>query len=285
MEVRAPRLQPKAWDFTSTRAYIGAFDLWAKQYWKKYSRRAFASWGKISSPNCLTLIVNGKRSLSKGWLLGFVRAAKLENTEAKYLGLLVDLEHSTDFNEREEILQKMHSTLHSNSILSIAGDHLELVRNPNAWTLYHMLSLSDQNGEAFWFKSRLIKKLSVDEIREAIDLLKRLNLVVESNKGVLRAKESKLESGDQFQSAENRIFHRHALDEAKHALEDIPIEKRNFGSLTIAIPFNREEEFKKEINQFGLRLLEKYESATQVNGNLFRINIQLYPLTEMEKQS
>jgi|GEM_PF-2211016 len=277
--------KPRTWDFTSTRAYICAFDLWARQNWKKYSRRAFASWGKISSPNCLTLIINGKRVLSRAWLPGFIRAAKLERTEGIYLELLMDLEHSTDFAEREKILETMRTTLQSNSIFSIAGDHLELVRNPNAWTIYHMLSLEGQNGEAFWFKSRLIEKLSVVEIREATELLKRLGLVSETKEGVLQAKESKLESADQFRSAENRIFHRYILEEANMALENISIDERSFGSLTISIPLEKEEEFKQEINCFGRKLLKKYEFTNPVNGNLFRVNLQLYPLTEMEKQS
>jgi uncharacterized protein (TIGR02147 family) len=286
MEIRAEKhAQPRAWDFTSTQEYVRGLDLWAKQHWKGYSRRAFASWGKIPSPNCLSLIVNGKRSLSNGWLRGFIRAAKLENTEATYLELLINLEQSTAIERREEILQKMHSVLNSESIISIVGDRLELIRNQNAWTLYHMLGLVDQNGDPFWFKSRLRQKISVSEIREALELLKRLKLVTELPSGALEAQAAMLESGDQFQSAENRIFHRFALEESRHALESIPIEQRNFGSLTITIPIQREEEFKEEVNRFGKKLLEKYGSAKRVHGNLFRINLQLYPLTQMEKHS
>lgn len=277
--------RPRVWNFTRSRDFIRAYDLWARKYIRGYTRRSFAKWANISSPNFLTLVIADKRSLSEAWLGGFVRAAKLSHSESKYIESLVRLEHTTDDGERELLLQKMHDVLAIEPTVNLVGDLLELVRSPVTWTLYHMLSLADQESSAFWFRSRLIKKLGVKEIRDALELIARLGLAEIQDNGRLVPKSTKIESSDQFESAQNRIFHRFVLDEAKANLEAVAPEDRSYGSLTVAVSHSQEEEFKKEISRFGRRLLEKYGSMQPIDGNLFRVNLQLYPLTQSEKKS
>lgn len=201
--------------------------------------------------------------------------------EAKYFRRLSEWEESRDFQKREDLMSQMSEILQEGSVTSLAGDLLDLVQNPLAWTLFFMMELKNQKADAWWFKNRLIQKYSIPQIRQALAVLERQELISE-NQGQYQAKLKKIESPDQFEKVQNFIFHRHMIDESHQALEHIPQAKRNFGSLTVAIPKDKIEKFKKEINNFGKDLLHRYGGVPKVEGELFRVNVQLYPLTKLE---
>jgi uncharacterized protein (TIGR02147 family) len=275
---REPR--PQAWDFLTTREFVAAFDAWARGHLRGYSRRAFARWAKIPSANALTVIISGERHLSQTWLGPFVRGAKLSDDEAEYLGKLVELESATDRKRREELLESIQLLVAKRGVTSLAGDTLELLRNPLAWTLYSMTGLAGQDGTPKWFKSRLVEKVAMPEIHKALDLLVRLDLVERDERGALRAKAVHLESPDQFKDAQNSAFHRHVLGEAGRVLDTYAPATRAFGSLTLTVDAEDEAAFRDEVNRFGRKMLKKYGKPGPLRGQLFRVNIQLYPLTE-----
>jgi uncharacterized protein (TIGR02147 family) len=272
--------KPRAWNFVSTREFVAAFDTWARCHHRGYSRRAFARWAGVASPNFLTLIISGKRPLSRIWLGPFVKAAKLDALEREYLSLLVDLESSSSAQVREGLVEAMDKLLNEASVTSLAGDRLALLRNPVAWTLLHMLGLEGQDGQPKWFKSRLRKKLSVPELRQSLDLLERLGLLETLPDGSLRAREARLLSPDQLEKAQNYEFHRFVLSEASEILETLDPRERAFGSLTVVVARDKETEFRAEVARFGQQLLKKYGMEGKVDGDLFRMNLQLYPLTQ-----
>lgn len=270
--------KPCIWNFLSTRDYVTAYDEWARTSLRGYSRRAFSRWAHISSPNALTLVISGKRRLSKDWLPGFIQAAKLQGDEAKFLELLARLENSPDRLEREKLLEDAYSLVSTNSHLSLAGTTLTLIHNPLAWTLYHMIEIPGQDGSAKWFKAHLRRKVPVPEIQEGLELLLRLGLAVRKPSGALQGQSLHIESPDQIREAQNASFHRHVLAEAARFIDENEPAERAFGSGTLLVPEDRVEEFRAEVNKFGRKLLQQYEKSG-ARARLYRFNIQVYPLT------
>jgi len=284
MTSKALQHQPRIWDYPTTRDYVEAYDQWALENTKRYTRRAFARRGKVNSPNYIGLVIAGKRKLHATWAQGFAFAAKLEGTERTYLDILVQLENTSLSTERDKLLSRLHHLIQDQAIKGLASSQIEIIQQPEAWSIYHLLSIRGPSQDLSWFKNKLRKKMPIDEIRKALKLLIKLDLIKKTETGYER-KNSKIKSPDQLRSAENRIFHRYALAEAREALEEIPIAERNFGSLTIAVGTERTAELQNEVNRFGQMLLEKYGSQHPVAGELFRLNVQLYPLTEKDKTS
>ncbi len=277
--------RPLVWNYLSSRDFVVAYDDWAKGSLRGYSRRTFSRWAQISSPNAITLIVSGKRKLSREWLPGFVRGAKLLPVEGNYLALLVDLEMASDRETRERLLEEAYRLVSRNNGVSLAGDTLTLLKNPLAWTLYHMLTLKGQDGSAKWFKAKLLNRHAVPEIQQGLLLLERLKLAERLPNGSLKAKANQLESSDQIKAEQNASFHRHVLSEATQFIDNHEPAQRAFGSLTVVVPEDRAEEFKAEVNKFGRMLLKKYDVSAPASGTLYRLNVQLYPLTLQESES
>ncbi len=274
--------RPRAQDFLSTRDYVRAFDVWAATGLRGYSRRAFARWARISSPNFLTLVVQGKRALSEAWLEGFLAAAKLERDEADHLRRLARLERTRDPRAQSEQLDEIRRRLARAGAPSLAADRLEILRRPLAWTLYHMLDLVDAEARPGWFKKRLrLGVAKADEIQSLLGVLERLGLVRSDDEG-WHSLEKKLESTDQLRRAENAAFHAHVLAEAAEAVQSLDPEERAFGSLTATVPRDKIEELKQEVNRFGRHLMERYATSNKTDGEVVRVNIQLYPLTRRD---
>ncbi len=269
----------KAQNYLSTIEFVTAFDRWAQAELPNYSRRAFAKWARIASPNFLSLVINGKRPLVGAWLEGFIQAAKLEVDEAAYMKLLSRFENSRDAKEKSEILDQIRTEFNSSEIKSLAADQLEVLTDPKAWTLYHMLDLAEQNSSWVWFKNRLrLDKWMGPQIQESLDRLMRLGLVELGDK-FYSSKKKLLQSPDQIRKEANSQYHKNVLQEASVALDELDPQERAFGSLTATVPKEKLESLRAEINKFGQHLLKTYASTEKVDGEVIRINIQLYPLT------
>jgi uncharacterized protein (TIGR02147 family) len=275
--------QPNIFNFLITRDYVAAFDKWAQTNIKPYSRRSFAHWAKVASPNFLTLVIGNKRHLTGDWLEGFIVAAKLPVAEAQHLRLISQFENTKDQTQKIKILEKIQKSFANSKVKNLAADQLQVLTDPAAWVIYHMLDLEDQERSLVWFKNRLrFYKLKGPEIQNSLDLLARLNLIEPKGKAY-KSKEKYIESPDQIKKGANHFYHKNVLAEASEALDVLEPIERAFGSLTATVSREKIEKLKEEINQFGQHLLKTYASSEQVDGEVMRINIQLYPLTRKEK--
>jgi uncharacterized protein (TIGR02147 family) len=277
--------RPLTIDYLQSQEYVIQFDNWAAKSLSGYSRRTFARWAKLSSPNFMTLVIQGKRSLQGEWLDGFIFAAKLNKIEEKYLRLLVLFEKSKNSNERSEILNQIHELLLGMKVKSLAYSQLEVLTQPAAWTVYHMLDLIDQNSSPLWIKQRLrFLELTVPEITKIFSLLKSLGLVSTKN-GKLVANQKLIQSPNQVRKDANVIYHKYILEEAIRGIDVLQPEERAFGSMTGTIRREKLKDLKEEINRFGQHLLSKYGTSEPVEGEVMRVNIQLYPLTKKNEDN
>jgi uncharacterized protein (TIGR02147 family) len=276
--------RPVLRNYLCIRDFVADFDRWAKTNLRGYSRRAFARWGNIESPNFLTLVIKGQRALKGQWLDGFIKAAGLETLDAKYLKLLSQFENTRNADDRGLVLEEIKEHLKDHGQKSIAGDQLEILTNPVAWTVYHMMDLIDHSKSPIWFKKRIrFLNLDTEKIIESISILKRIGLIKESESSYLSL-EHQLYSPDQIQKDSNHRFHKNILEESLNALENLEPSERSFGSLTATVREDQISELKKEVGKFGQLLLKKYSSKGKVEGEVYRMNIQLYPLTKKESE-
>lgn len=225
-------------------------------------------------------MIAGKRQLQGQWLEGFITAAQLATAEAEYLRLMSSLDQCDSSKERERLLSKILELVESRSIASLTTSQLQLLRKPLAWTLLYMTHLADHSSEPKWFKKRLRKSMSIPEIREALDLLENLGLIELTSEGLYQANAQRLKTSDQVERAQNYEFHKFVLNEGLSMLEELDPRERAYGSLTIAVPKNKIEEFKAEVSRFSKGLLVKYGNDNSVSGEIMRLNFQLYPLTQ-----
>jgi uncharacterized protein (TIGR02147 family) len=77
-----------------------------------------------------------------------------------------------------------------------------------------------------------------------------------------------------------RHSHREALTMGAEKLESVPLELRDFSSMTIAVSMERLPEAKKLIRAFQKQLSELLENGKRTE--VYQICMQLYPMTELQ---
>lgn len=272
--------KPNALNYLTTWDYVKDYDLWAQKNRTGYSKRTFAKWAKVQSPNFISLLISKKRTLKGEWLEKFISTSQMTANESAHFRRLSDFENAKSTSEREKIFVEIRTKLTHDGSANLVLDQLEILTQPELWILYHMLDLSDQQATALWFKHRLrFLKMSGAQVDEAFKTLQRLGLV-EREKEVFHSKEKRLNSPDQIKAQSNATYHKHILQESALALVELSAEERAFGSMTATVEQEKIQDLKNEINKFGQYLMSKYASKGSVDGEVFRINIQLYPLTK-----
>ena len=276
--------KPNALDFLATTEFAEQIELWASKTFPGYSRRTFAKWAGVASPNFMTLVLDGKRPLRGAWLDGFCKAAQLPADQCAHLKALSDFEATRDPRKRKEMLDKIHQSLAKLNARSLAQDQLDTLTHPLAWTILQMLDLKDQTGSPIWFKHRLRSRTAGAEVADALALLKRLGLT-QTKGGKIRPLQKIVQSPDQVKRSSNALYHGNVLREAISMLDEVETTERAYGSLTVTVQKDKIEQLKSEVNKFGQYLLSNYASSEPVDGEVLRLNIQLYPLTSKSENS
>lgn len=147
------------------------------------------------------------------------------------------------------------------------------------WEYYAFLQLLKVRG----FKSDtewLAQRLGVGEprVRLVIRHLLDLGFIIEDKKkGFLRATPS-LETSDGVESQALQASHQDSLDIAKRKLESVPVELRDFSSVTMSITTEKIPQAKAIIREFQEKLHALLSSGPQ--DEVYQFNCQLFPLTK-----
>jgi uncharacterized protein (TIGR02147 family) len=118
--------------------------------------------------------------------------------------------------------------------------------------------------------------LPVTKIRKAIKNLVQLGLV-EQRSGVFHSTGKKFTTSTDIPSAFIRANHIQGLDLARKVITDVPVELRDFSSMTVSCDLDQINEIKKRIETFR-RSLSSFMESTR-GKSVCRLQIQLFPLT------
>jgi uncharacterized protein (TIGR02147 family) len=232
-----------------------------------YSIRAFAKKLQVSS-GALSEILAGKRRLTESLAKRIISRLAMRPRDARRLMLLVQEEYI----EASCMGEDTAST-------TVPVDEFELI---SQWEHFAILSLTETKGfksDVKWIAERL--GISFSKAKRAILRLESLGHLVNEG-GKLKRKKTRLQSSDDIINISVRRSHYGDLDLAKRSLDRDDISIRDFTSITLPADTHLMEMAKKKIRRFQ----DEMESLFEGNDcdEVYRMNIQLYPLTKIEGQ-
>src|SRR5262249_38507672 len=128
------------------------------------------------------------------------------------------------------------------------------------WYYFAILSLGklkDNQASAKWISKQL--GISFPEAKAAYEKLKACGYIKEAN-GKFSQATRPLHSSRDIPSRTIRRYHKQNLDLAKDRMETVPVELREYTSMTIAVDRQKLARAKKMIHEFKLRLSRYLES-------------------------
>lgn len=228
----------------------------------KYSLRAFARQLSLH-PGTLSQILRGKRRVSNRLLLCL--AGKLDITPDKLNTLL---ESNADRN---------HARKWRADIPMLANDVFTVIADWYHFAILELISVNGFEANENWVSKRL--GISVVEIKNAVSRLKRLKLLEIGPSGEWLVCYHNIGVTDEIVTTPAmRKLQRQLLEKALSALDEVPVERRDQSSMTMAIDSLNISQARDLITRFRRDLCALLQSSPHKNS-VYNLTISLYPLT------
>jgi uncharacterized protein (TIGR02147 family) len=241
-----------------------------------YSLRAWSRQLGFKNPSLLSAVLRGERRLSPELTSKIEKNLALSEGERRYFKLLI-LKSKTKRELERTLLQTLASEMKPPSqVFQMALEQFRLISDWFHFAILELLELHDFHSNVAFLSKRLIGDLPVVVLREAVGRLINQGLVKVTPNGWRKAK-GKPKVGDQVPSEAIKQHHHQMLGLGALALNEQPLEQRDFRSSSIAIHQDDLNKAKKWIQELHRKLQGLAVSKTA--DEVFVFNSQFFSLT------
>lgn len=246
-----------------------------------YSLRAFAR--KLDlSPSALSEIFNGKRRISQKIALRVLeRLNYAPNEIARLLSSLDDKTPGSAAVDAKRNTTQL-SLQRKVDFLQLSNDQFNMIGEWQHFALLSLIETKNFKSEVSWMANRL--GLTTAQTQSTLERLIRLGFVRKKN-GKYTTNKQALLTSDDIPNQAVRKSHYADLKLAEKALDECPIELRDFTANTVSVNTKQLEKAKDLIRRFQDELTLLLEEGTC--DEVYKFTFYLYPLTtnDLKKDS
>jgi uncharacterized protein (TIGR02147 family) len=229
-----------------------------------YSLRSMANQIDIDSSS-LSQIISGKRKASVKLIRKICQNLKADPRHVEFFVKYAEKRKSRLATVKAE----QHYKLMSEDTLSVISIWYH-------YAIMELISVKQFQNNIFWIAKSL--SISVSEAAMAVERLLRLNLIKEEN-GVLSKTEEFVTSYTPGKTTEaKKELQRQVLKLGLKAIDDVPLEKRNMTSMTMAINVDKLPEAVELITQFRRQLCAFMSDDKR--SVVYQLGVQFYPISK-----
>jgi len=239
--------------------------------------RELAKEAGLRSSATISMILHGKRRLTIAAAEKIAGALGLSDRRKAYLLLLAGIGYAKNEEERHVIWER---ALKLKSLSDVKALPLRQYRCLSIWyypVIYSLVAMSDFNRDPEWVAKRLGRNITSRMVRQALGDLLNLGLI-EDKGGKLVQALGALSTKEEIKDLGVRRYHQQMLELAKESI-NVPMELRELNGLTIGLSPERIGEVKARIRNFRSEL-NQYLSQFDDAGEVYQLNIHLFPLTQ-----
>lgn len=247
-----------------------------------FSYRSFAQKAGYASPSFLKLVIDGKSNLSNESIFRFAKALGLRGKEVDLFEALVLFSQARSDEDRNHYYTRLQRAGASqDEIAKLGQEQFEVYSEWFGLVIREMLHLPDFREDPAWIASRLNPPVTEAAARKFLNLLSDTGLVERADDGRLRPSDSNVATPENLRSLAVRNFHRRMLAHAGRALDEVPVEQRDFSAVTMTLSKQQFEQFKDLISAFEDELMQIANSGPDSRGaEVYHLAVQLIPLTK-----
>lgn len=243
------------------------------------THRAFSAQCGYKSSGAISLLMSGRRRMSREAGDRIAKALGLTPSERDHLRRMVDFALADDFDERAEVLRRMTAAQRFATEWKGTLDAYEFYRDWTAPVVRELASLPDFQEDPVWIASRMHKRIRVDEARDAIGRLLTAGYLTRDDDGRLRPATPIVATPSEVQSDALKHFQRQMMELAGDALDTQERERRDMRVITMAISESQAARLKAMLTQFHKEVLELVVEDEPIEA-VYQLNTQLFSLTD-----
>lgn len=257
--------RPQVADFTRPAEFLKALHTYHKKHSRFSLSQRIEGVGTISQ-SLVSLILNGRRSLTSENLEAVANIFKLTDQEKEALDGLVQIDQVPPSPPR--VVQKVRGRETKNHILS---DWL----NPYVKDLISLQGFAPEPRRLFKMLSGLAPQA---RIGRSIDFLLKEGFWIRNENGQVVPEDHAVISTVDIPSSAIRDFHKKALDIAKDGLAKFPTTKRKASTFIISLDKDKLEDLRKILEDFENQLSDFAERNQNGKDHLVQVVAHLTPV-------
>lgn len=271
-------------DFSDYRNFLRDHHQAKKQASGSWSYGLWAQKLGLKDNSLLVRIINGKREAGPLLTQKFIDYFKFDAKESQYFQELIKI---AKFGNHPEVgpllrlkLQKQNPRL---GFSLIDEQEFSLISHWLYYALRQLCKLPQFRPDPLWIEKELQFKATPKQIQKALDLLIAKNLIVENKEqGRWEVGPRAIRTEYDFASEAIKQFHEGSLDNAKKAVREVPVDHREYLSLTMAFPreemMNAKKALRDFVEEFNQRFIDRKMDS------VYQLQINFYPLSKIKKE-
>ncbi len=263
----------EVYQFSDYRRYLRSVLEKRCQQNPRYSLRAFARDLGLT-PSYLSEVINGKRNLTLNQAGRFSENLLFTDKEMNYFSDLIQVEHSKSEKIRSIATRRISKIRDQSKFSEVELDAFNVISDWYHSAILELTETKEWKSDPKWIAKRL--GISVIEASEGLSRLIRVGILAEVE-GIVKKSKAKFKVGKDTPSTAIRSHHKQILAKANVALEEQGLNEREFGSLTIAVPSDKIDDYKKLIREFknNLHSLNEGQDCDEV----YTLGIQFFRIS------
>jgi uncharacterized protein (TIGR02147 family) len=244
-----------------------------------FSIRAWAKELQIGSHTLLIMLLNGKRPLRLKHVPAFAQNLKLPSAERLYFQALIQFDSATTQEEKELYSVWLSELSPGKDFKTKEMDQFLVISHWVYTAIIMMTELKSFSGTGQEI-SRLLKgRVTPIEAQSALQRLLDLGLIAKSEDGKFRATYDRVTTRDDIANEGAKKYHQTAIEAASQAIQEVPLDQREFQSFTMAVRKDKLPLAKEMIRRFR----SQFSSAVGAEGDgddVYQLNLHFFQLTE-----
>ena len=169
-------------------------------------------------------------------------------------------------------------------LLQLEDDIFTLISDWYHMAIVELTETDDFSYDVSWVSKRL--GISSLQASDAIERLLRLEVLVE-NDGTLKKAKKPFSSNANFSTtASKKLFQKQIFEKATTAIDDIDYKLRKHSGVTFAIDTDKLDEMKSLASQFQTQLMQLLSEQNETKKDqVYHFALALFPLTKLENKN
>lgn len=233
-----------------------------------YSMRAFARFLGIDSSR-LSKMLRGERPIKPHFIESFGQRVGLSPDKIENYKVITESKKSRRQGEYRTEYQQ------------IALDTFEIVSDWQHNAILELMRMRDFKNETQWIAKQL--KIQASEVNTAIERLQRVGMLKINEDGSWRdltAGYTTHDMGKNYTTYAHKRYQEQIGKQSLEALNEVPIEKRDHSSMTVAINMKRIDEAKEMLKEFRRKMASHFEQDAERDA-VYQISLSLFPITDV----
>lgn len=265
--------------FTDYRVFLKTY---ADLMKKKNPRWSLGAWAKalnLKTTSSITKILNAERDAGAAITERLINYFKFDDDQAQYFRDLVKLQKlKKDPTIANMLLEKISSLKSEETSRDLAEEDYLFLSNWYYLVLCEMCRNKSFKKDYNWISSKLIPEVDPKDVRKALQLLQKEQLIKTNEAGRLEPSYERLYAISKKNAGVIRMFYSQLIENSQNALLNMPPEERHFSTLMVHLSSKSLERANQLITEFRTKF-EKlmYEKD---GDQVYLLQLQMFPVTK-----